>query len=323
MRTELFKIFLVILNTGFLLGIFKLFSLREAVRDKRAMRRVSALIVILIFMLFTQHMLYAYVRHIEPNWIKIESLEIKSKNFPRELTQCKIIQISDLHIKKDGLRERTMVRKINGMRPDIIFITGDFLSHRKDLGSLMKVLSSLKARLGIYGVLGDIDFYAFRHGDIAELKEALGRIGVTILDNENVRIPLNEKMGVYVVGLTNELIDEDIIAKAYAAVEPTEPKILLVHYPTVIDSEDIHPENTDVVLSGDTHGGQIGLSILRRFSASVNEDDEKYLAGLFYVKGIPLYVNRGIGSQHKEIRFFCRPEITLVKFSSARGIKND
>ncbi len=72
----------------------------------------------------------------------------------------------------------------------------------------------------------------------------------------------------------------------------------------------------NLVLSGGTHGEQVGLQFLR--DLFIPKDEVKYASGLYKVRGLNLYVNRGIGSSgdmsnDDTIRFFCRPEITLIK----------
>jgi predicted MPP superfamily phosphohydrolase len=118
--------------------------------------------------------------------------------------------------------------------------------------------------------------------------------------------------------MTDNKLNPDTFARAYAGVNLTEPKILLTHYPEHVDSGLITEENADIVLSGGTHGGQVGLKFIRDFLAP--SEKLEYVAGKYIVQGVTLYVNRGIGSvgdmQADTIRLFCRPEITEVAFSN-------
>jgi predicted MPP superfamily phosphohydrolase len=67
----------------------------------------------------------------------------------------------------------------------------------------------------------------------------------------------------------------------------------------------------NLVLVGHTHGGQIGIPFLIEKSKSANKSS--FMSGLFYTSTTKMYVNRGIGTTHIPIRFFNRPEITLLE----------
>ena len=86
-------------------------------------------------------------------------------------------------------------------------------------------------------------------------------------------------------------------------------KVLLVHEPDFADRAANYP--IDLQLSGHTHGGQvrmpgIGALILPRMG-------HKYSMGLYRVRDLWLYTNRGLGTESLPVRFNCRPEITLFK----------
>lgn len=314
-QTLIFKMVVVISNIFLLLAVFLLYVLKERFKNSRkTVKSLNAGLIFCLALMVAQYAVYVDARYLEPNWIKVERLRIENQDFPDELSKLKLVHISDLHIWKEGFRERSLIAKINALKPDIIVITGDFLyrDRRKNVSAAMSVLSALRAAKGIYGVFGDADLDMFG-ADIAGFKTALHSAGVHILDNENIRIPLGNGEGLWLIGLTRGVVNKEALRLAYSGVNLSQPKILLCHYPTVVDSGYINPENVDLLLAGDTHGGQTGLKFLRDSSAMVRKN--KYISGLFNIKGVPLYVNRGIGMSHKNIRFFCRPEITLITLS--------
>jgi predicted MPP superfamily phosphohydrolase len=67
----------------------------------------------------------------------------------------------------------------------------------------------------------------------------------------------------------------------------------------------------DLILAGDTHGGQIWLpfhATLLLKSAVVR----RYIQGHFIEGRTQMHVSRGIGTLYVPIRFLCPPEVTLL-----------
>ncbi len=300
-------------------SIFALLIWRNACKRRKSISLVRVINIVLIIITIPFVLSYVtiiYPFFIEPNWIQIEKLTIKNPNFPDDLKNLKIIHITDPHIEREGFRERSLAKKINALKPDLILITGDFITEKKFLNPMISTLSKLKAKKGIYGVLGDNDIAAFRgNNGIAILKNRFKGINIHILDNESVRIPLNAKEGLWLIGFTKPYINWKIVEYTYSGVNFLEPKILLAHQQQIMNKDYIDKEYADLVLVGDTHGTQIGLAFIRRLFPYVNEM-HKYIAGLYHVNGVPLYVNRGIGLRIDSFRLFCRPEITLITLSN-------
>lgn len=245
---------------------------------------------------------------VEPNSIQIKKLAIKIDDLPREVEKLKIAQISDLHIESYGFHEKSLIAYLNIIKPDILLITGDFLNSKAALASTLKVVSELKARRGVYAVLGDSDYIAFKGPGLAEkLQEA----GIRVLDNENVKLRVSDKANLWLIGINGARIRPAQIREAFRGVSLMEPKIVMVHSPNIAEQAILRNYGVDLVLAGDTHGTQMGLSFIRRLSSYASRS--KYVAGLYNVGGVRLYVNKGIGTKAKDMRFFCLPEITLVK----------
>lgn len=296
-KTLLLKI--LVLALDFCALIFILKSILSPARSKVR----NLLVIIFLTLIIGQFAVYIDAKYIEPNWIEVKVLSLSGKKFGTELASMNIIQLSDLHIEKIGFREKSLIRKVNALNPDLVFITGDFVNERQGLASLEMVLSSLRVKKGIYAVLGDNDL-------IPELKAVLKKVNVHLLENENARVSVNDTSGLWVVGVSNEGLREETFNAAYFKVTPLEPIIVLAHSSGVMDSGFINPGNADLVLTGDTHGGQMGLAFVRRLSDYVKH--YRYISGLYYINRVPVYVNNGIGLQEKKIRFLRRPEITRV-----------
>jgi uncharacterized protein len=124
-----------------------------------------------------------------PSILQVEKVKLNLK-VPNNLKNLKFIQISDLHFdgRKDVIFDRLptklvkeMIEIINKEEVDLIFITGDFLQrHLDNLEDLMKELKKLKSKMGIYGCLGNHDYYR----NYQLLRDKLQENGIRILLNE-------------------------------------------------------------------------------------------------------------------------------------------
>jgi len=261
---------------------------------------------------------FADMYWIEPNWIKTEWVVIKDQALASVLAGIKVLQISDIHIGNSiGYRERQLIEKVNELNPDILFITGDFFSIKygpdaaAQLKAISHLISSLKASVGIFGILGNYDGYLSHNP--ARLRE-MKRAGIEILVNESRRILLPNGQVLWLTGLHETSGDQNKgnMISIYGALEmvpDNSPTILLNHYPDIFDKA--IKAGVNLVLAGHTHGGQIGIPFLIHMSNSANKSP--YMRGLFDAGKTKMYVNRGIGTTNIPVRYLCRPEITVFE----------
>ncbi len=252
---------------------------------------------------------YIYIFFIEPNWIEVRQVEIVSTNLSKALSGIKVVQISDLEIIGLGYREVSLIEKINRLRPDLIFITGDLVGSREGINALWDLLSVLEPRFHTYVVLGDSDGVISNFSLVTQWDRA----NTYLLNDRAIRINLKAKEDSYlwIVGVQNIRL-RDIIKD----VPREEPIILLNHWPDIVKQAAI--EKIDLVLAGHTHGGQVGIPLLWRFFPYAHRSN--YISGLYRLRDTLLYVNRGITSE-KGIRFLCRPEIAVFEFMPAGKMK--
>jgi predicted MPP superfamily phosphohydrolase len=261
----------------------------------------------LLFILITAVLQFLYIDafYLEPNWIKIEKVKIVNPKLAKSLSDIKIIQISDLHIKELGFREISLIEKINRLKPDIILITGDLIYERQYINNLWKFLKLLEPKFHTYAIFGESD------GAIADLKDSphWDKANTYLLDGKFIRLNLKGKDNSFfwLIALSDDELEKNI-----SNISPDEPIILLSHRPNIIKKIALLSK-IDLVLAGHTHGGQVGIPFLYRFFPYAKRSE--YISGLYKVKNTLLYVNRGITSE-KGIRFLCRPEITLFEFDS-------
>ncbi len=247
-----------------------------------------------------------YAFFIEPFHFEITSHEVSISQEPLRL---KVVHITDIQTDYLGKKEKNLVEKVNALRPDLILITGDYFnggeqSHPRAFRSARYVLKNLEAKYGVYGVSSDSNLPE-SHFALFEGLEA------TWLENQSVEIG-TENGKFTLIGLSRDNPD---LAKSWADVDPTLPKILLYHGPEIFFAPEIIVKNPELILVGHTHGGQVALPIIGPVTSATPYGGD-IARGWFEKEGVKMYVNRGIGLEGNwapRIRFLTRPEIAILE----------
>lgn len=285
---------------------------------KQQLQKISHIgILVLLAPIVAVFLILPYSRFIEPNWIEVKKVTIRSEKFTPELSKLKIVQISDLHIERIDYREKRLLAIVNRLKPDIIFITGDFVTYRKDLKLCLLLLRGFRAKKGIYAVLGNHDYYQFHE---SELIPKLQEVGVNVLRHDNLQLDLGNGQKIWIVGLSDHYGElarhgqPHFLREVFTNIPAVDIKIFLTHNPDVAALDALKEYRPDLILAGHTHGGQFGIELIRKYYWYAERSD--YMAGLYKVNGMPLYVNRGIGTITKPLRFFARPEVTVIQLKN-------
>ncbi len=245
----------------------------------------------------------------EANSLSLEHVEITLKRLPPKLDGFKIVHLSDIHHSPFTGPEqiRRVVKVANRLRPDIILLTGDYVSHEREyIPPVAAMLGKLKAKYGIYACLGNHD-----HWTDADLVTHLFRgENINVLINEGLRIE-TRRGSFWLAGVDDYMVGKTDVPAALKGSFPDEMKLLLAHNPIIF--REAARYGIDLTLSGHTHGGQIKF-----------RDDEKRLlrprklrAGLYERRKSQIYVTRGIGTVVVPMRYQCPPEISLLELRTA------
>lgn len=250
-------------------------------------------------------LLYAHL--IEPNWIDINYVRLKLPNLASEFNGYRIVQISDIHVDKQSKKRRLnhIFRLVNQQNPDLIAITGDFVTRRQ-----MKFLPKLEATLGqlnasdkVVGVLGNHDYWA----NAAKIAEVLAKNNILNLDNKVYTLKRGSAL-LNIAGVDDVWMGKDRLDLVLQQLPAKGAAILLAHEPDFADKS-AATNRFDLQLSGHSHAGQIRLPFLE--PPLLPNLGEKYYAGLYKVGKMFEYTNRGIGMTKLHLRFGSRPEITV------------
>jgi predicted MPP superfamily phosphohydrolase len=252
---------------------------------------------------------------IEPDQIEIHHVSIHDKRLGRILEKITIVQISDLHMHKIGRREQKVLEILNEIKPDIVFLTGDYVPWDGDYEGALDFLSLLSARIGVWAVMGDYDYSrsrkscVFCHEEGRRTRTRKNSVRFLKDSSELIRFPEGT---LRIEGVDAEGGNMFNPRKVLVSLDEDIPSIILSHTPLNFD---LISDNSDVLmLAGDTHGGQIPLPgwLFRVLGYKKNA---YYNQGLFEKGQKKMFVSRGIGTSHLPIRLFTPPEVVIFHFS--------
>ncbi|MDP1827579.1 MAG: metallophosphoesterase [Archangium sp.] len=198
----------------------------------------------------------------------------------------RIVQLSDLHIGSgvpDG-RIINAVREVNRLAPDLVVLTGDFVTHKRDpLSRVPELLEPIAAPR--VAVMGNHDYWSGPR----EIHDGLERIGISVLQNENTALRLRG-VDFNVIGVDDCTTKHDDVDVAYRGAGRAS-RLILTHTPSCARKL---PAWEDVLcLSGHTHGGQWDVPKLTK--GVYQAAGQPWYKGAYTVRGNQLYVNRGLG----------------------------
>jgi predicted MPP superfamily phosphohydrolase len=256
----------------------------------------------------------------ESNHPQVTRLEIPLARLPRAFDGFTIAQLSDFHYEhRFSVRPiRKAVEIVNGLHPDLIVLTGDFVTvpvvvegnvrrFAEAAEPCARILQDLRAPMGRFAILGNHD----AGSDPARVTRALRDHGLPVLMNRSV--PLQRgKDRIWLAGIDDVLEGRSDIALALQNIPSAELTILLAHEPDFADEVSVTP--VDLQLSGHSHGGQVWLPGIG--APWLPPLGRRYPRGLYRIRNLTLYTNFGLGTIRMPVRINCPPEITLITLRS-------
>lgn len=308
---------------------------------KKFFRKKILLIFAILIILIS-----AWSFFIEPNFIKVEKVSLKIENLPSSFERVKIAHLTDFHSKNFGKKEKKVLKILDDLKPDYIFITGDIIDWKtNDLKSCQEFWKELDKiyHNKIFAVYGNHDH---RNRKFKTFDKLFRESKIEVLNNQSKKISVqsgffsngkkNEDF-VYLVGIDDPCSDydnldyndlqkicydnlqknyHDNLQKTFKKIKDEKiPKILLAHSPEIFREVKNLSFKVDLTLVGHTHGGQVDIPFLVDLILPLKYD-KKYKEGLFKENSEYLYVNRGIGPSFLPIRFNSFPEIALIEISN-------
>ncbi|HEV2493222.1 MAG TPA: metallophosphoesterase [Terriglobia bacterium] len=251
--------------------------------------------------------------------VEVTRQAIRLPRLPKAFEGFRIVQLSDLHISPfmTGERIRRCATIANGLKPDLIVLTGDFLTWDAGAqGEVVQSLVPLHAPYGVFGCLGNHEVYTRTQDSLTRL---LSTAGIRILRHATASIrSAGENLNLIGVDFQGchecpTFPPQDYLRGVEPLVLPDTVNILLSHNPESFDRA--AALGIDLSLAGHTHGGQLAMEFVHRGLNLAPLGGYTYTRGWYEKPGGQLYVNRGIGTIGFPIRFGAPPEITLFELT--------
>jgi hypothetical protein len=224
----------------------------------------------------------------------------------------RIAQLTDLHVNMNlpGDYYRRAFDLAAECEPDLVVLTGDFVSKPDDVSALARVLRPCGKR-GTFAVLGNHDYWSGAEAVRSAIRDA----GLTLLTDNSVRVPMDGG-AVQITGC-----DCPWGASPCTVPDPGDgiPRLVLSHTPDNIYR--ISRQSADIVFSGHCHAGQMRIPLLGSIVVP-SVYGRRFDHGHFVVHGTHLFVASGIGTAGLPFRVYCQPDIFVVDVSGASGRRN-
>ena len=261
-----------------------------------------------------------HVHHRSTRWPRNQALTleltertIEIPRLPAALDGLRILHLSDFHLNgrlgKAYFRE--VVRIGNELQPDLTALTGDFVDASACIDWLPETFGQLRAKYGVYFVLGNHDIYV----EPERVRRVLSASGAIDLGGRWIELAIG---GETVVLAGNELPwiapAADFGDAKPSAADGGPVRIVLAHTPDQI--EWARDNEVDLMLCGHTHGGQIRFPLVGAI-LTPSRYGVKFDCGLFYIPPTVMHVTRGVAGK-QSLRWHCPPEIALITLRSPR-----
>ena len=254
-----------------------------------------------------------------PNRPRLVRQDFFLARWPEPLNGFTIALLSDFHYDPYFSIHplHAAIPMVNGLRPDLIVLTGDFVSVRL-IGDDRKaafaaepcarLLRQMTAPHGLWAVMGNHDDGTDRR----HVTRALQAENIQVLANQSEAIEHNGAR-IWLAGVNDVMSRTADLTKTLRHVPANEAVILLAHEPDFADEASRFP--IDLQLSGHSHGGQIRVPLLPPLFLPALA--KKYVWGRFQVGPLALYTNAGLGTVGVPMRLNCPPEVTLLTLHPA------
>jgi hypothetical protein len=247
----------------------------------------------------------------EAQWVELLERDAPVRGLPAGLDGLRILHLSDFHLGTVSLNGHALRKAVDwaqGRELDLVAVTGDLVSRRRGVRTLIRELGRLHPRYGTYAVLGNHDVASTRD-PFSRPADLSGVDAAVLLDHESVVFDVGGRT-VQVAGGDPRRHRERHGPLADAGADL---RILLVHFPDPVQT--LAPGEFHLVLAGHLHGGQICIPTPRG-KVRLEHLRARYWEGLFELPQGTLHVSRGLGTSFVPFRFLARPEATIVTLRS-------
>ena len=245
-------------------------------------------------------------------WAEQFFIEIKAFNFKKATPKnhhFKILQLSDLHLKKVSYQLKKLAEKINIIQPNLIVITGDAIEETDKLSVLDEFLQLIDLGIKKVAILGNWEYWG--EIDINLLTKIYKSHNCDLLINQNKQYEFNGEK-ITITGLDDFIGNKADFNQSIMHIKDAKFHLVLNHCPAyndaIIQAAQKSDLTVDLILSGHTHGGQINIF---GFVLSLPKGSGDYVKGWYKKKDVSMYVSKGIGTSILPVRFGARSEAAV------------
>ncbi len=274
---------------------------------RRKKRRWLIAAGVMIFLL----LLFVWLMYDSSENLQVSRYELESEKLPESFNGFKIVQLSDLHGAQFGSDGTALAEKVRELEPDMIALTGDFVTDEGDLEAVRMLVTELTDICPVYFVSGN---HEFGSGLAQEVRQIMTDAGVKYLSNEFVSIDRGGDR-IMLGGVEDplayaDMIDPPELARRMNEEDPAAFKVLLGHRNYWMTE---YPElPVDLILSGHAHGGLVRIPGVGGVIGTDRSLFPDYDAGEYNNGAYALIVSRGLGNSVPVPRLLNRPEIVVV-----------
>ena len=252
--------------------------------------------------------LIAWAFWLEPAKLTTSSFEIRSSKWSSECSGLEVAILADLHIGSPyyGIEQlQQVVSETNKLDVDLILLAGDFVIQNVLGGSFVepaliaREVGQLQARLGVYAVLGNHDWWH----DARAIIDALKNNGIAVLEDRSLNI-IDDNCNFWLAGISDYWEGPHDINQALMDIPSRDNLLVFTHNPDIFDHI---PEQVAVTFAGHTHGGQVYIPFIGR-PIVPSSFGERFAIGHINENGKHLFVNPGLGTSILPVRFLVPPE---------------
>lgn len=250
---------------------------------------------------------YAYLEAKRDPVVRTASLTLPG--WPAGAASVRAVLISDIHIGSpamDAARLTRIVAQINGLKPDLVLIAGDFIfgGEKNSAGrigaAMVAPLGQLRAPLGVVAVLGNHDHWTGA-GAVTGL---LQRAGITVVENGAI------ERGPLAIGVAGDdfSANTNLSATLAAMAKLKGARMMLTHSPDIAPNL---PADVPLLLAGHTHFGQVVLPWYGPV-AEVSRFGARYRCGIRREGGRTVVTTAGLGTSSGPYRLGAPPDLWLL-----------
>jgi uncharacterized protein len=296
------------LIVGELISLFMAFGTSIDKPERKVYHSYFLITVTFIVAIYTGVKMYWHTTSIDVERIAFNISEEKAE----VLRPFTVVHIADLHADRytDEDKIRRYVEKVNNSYPDIVTFAGDLITTGSDyIDSAAELLGGIRATYGVYGVIGDHDYWF----DEDQITNALEREGISVLRNENHWINHGDGR-IKLTGLTeiySHQIPESVLINLLDKEDGEDFRIVISHQATDRLVELSGARQVDQLLAGHTHGGQIRIPVFFYPVTAVQAETE-YVNGNWWLEEMLLNINNGLGFTLAPVRYNAPAQVSVI-----------